>query len=400
MIHKISFANFYSFKNRVTIDFVVDKNAPDTDAYFTDSHDNRISKLMTVVGANASGKTNLLKSLFFLKWFITDSFSDLGPEDEINQNFNPFLFCHGNDPSEFELVFAVEEEIYKYQLKLTRKIVLEECLYRKNPETNHFVTIFERKCDEKNKICENTFTKLLGVSTEFEQILRTNSSVLSTANQINNELAVKIVNYFLKIQSNFDEGHRPTRRQTIYNAARAFHKLPELKKKAEKILQRFDLGIEKFSIKELTLENGAKLFVPWAHHKHNDSGEDVVLSMNDESGGTRNLFILLKDILIALETGDTVIFDELDNNLHPLMVPELISLFRSKNTNPKNAQLFFSTHNAQILNEFDKEQIVLVEKDEKNVSDAWQLSDIAGVRPTENYVTKYLSGAYGGTPKF
>lgn len=402
MIHKLSFSNFYSFKNKVTVDFVVDKNTPDTDAYFTDKNDNRISKIMTVVGANASGKTNLLKSLFFLKWFITDSFTELGPDDEINKNFNHFLFCSETEKSKFELVFEINDEIFEYKLELTKKAVFEESLYLKNNETNRFNIVFERKCnDGEMKSCVNNFSKL-GVTPDFEQILRMNSSVISTANQIKNPIATKIVDYFSKVQSSFDDGDRNRRHNHIhplYSAAQFFHDKPLMKEKAEKIMQRFDLGISKFSTQELTLTNGGKIYVPRAHHKHNDDeSADVSLLMHEESGGTKNLFILLKDILAALETGDIVIFDELDNNLHPLMVPEIINLFKSNN--PKNAQLFFSTHNAQILSEFDKPQIVLVEKDEKNISDAWQLSDVAGVHPRENYVTKYLAGVYGGIPKF
>lgn len=399
MIHSLSFTNFYSFKNKVTIDFVVDKNAPDTDAYYTDAHNNRISKLMTVVGANASGKTNLLKSLLFLKWFITDSFSDLGPDDEIQKNFRHFLFSSEDTPSEFELVFAIKEELYRYELILTKESVLKETLSSKNFVTKHFNILFERKCE--GKVCKNNFQRL-GVTTEFEKILRTNSSVISTANQIGNPLAVKVVEYFSAIQSSFDDNDKNGKKLpvSIGSAAKFFHSAPDMKEKAEKIIQRFDLGIHKFSIEEISLNNGTKMFFPIAHHKHNDSDVDVPLALYEESGGTKNLFVLLKDILIALETGQMVIFDELDNNLHPLMVPEIINLFRSKNHNPKNAQLFFSTHNPQILSELHKTQIVIVEKNEKNISEAWKLSDIEGVRPNENYVTKYLAGVYGGIPNF
>lgn len=399
MIHKLSFSNFYSFKNRVTIDFVVDKNTPDTDGYFTDPHGNRISKIMTVVGANASGKTNLLKSLAFIKWFVVDSFPKLGPKDPIDKGFKPFLFCAQTETSSFDVIFEIDSEIYEYELELTKDRVVKEILSIKNIETSRWNTIFERKIKEDNTEYNVNFNKL-NVPSDFEKIVRGNASVLSTAKQINNPDAVKIVNYFSKIQSKEVETSNKNIFQSLLSTAEFFQNNPKMKGLAEKILQRFDLGLSKFSIQEAKTADGKTVYVPMAYHKHADNDQEAVLVMSEESGGTRNLFILLRDILTALDTGEIVIFDELDNNLHPLMVPELINLFKSKNYNPKNAQLFFSTHNVQILNELDKTQIVLVEKNEQNVSDAWKLSEIEGVRPDDNYYAKYLAGVYGGIPKF
>ncbi len=401
MIHSLSFSNFYSFKEKVTIDFCVDGNAPDTDSYVTDLYENRISKIMTVVGANASGKTNLLKSVAFLRWFIVDSFSHLGPKDKIGVGFKPFLFCSNTKAvTSFDITFEVANEIYEYKLELTSERVINESLGIKSKDTGRWSNIFSRNFKENSNTYDVNFSKL-GVPSDFDKIVRENSSVLSAAKQIDNEYATKIVDYFSKIQSNFDEMGSPNKNnyESIYKAAEFFQSKPEIKEKAEKILRRFDLGISKLEIKTLLRTDSTYVYVPMSYHKHEDTDEEAVLMMHDESGGTRNLFLLLKNILSALSAGNTVIFDELDNNLHPLMVPEIINLFKSKNDNPKNAQLFFSTHNVQILSELDKQQIVIVEKEE-NASKAWKLNDIEGVRADENYYTKYLAGVYGGIPKF
>lgn len=398
MIHKISFNNFYSFKDTVTIDFVVDKNAPDTDAYTTDVYGNRISKIMTVVGANASGKTNLLKSVAFLKWFIADSFSSLDPKEKIVRSFRPFLFCKDVRPSSFEIVFEVMNDIYEYKLTLTAERVLSEHLRIKNKGTKKWNVIFTRQFDEQIKAYKNNFDNL-DTPSDFDKIVRENSSVLSAAKQINNSHALKIVGYFSKFQSNFDELGR-TSNKSISNVAEFFLNKPEVKERAEKILRHFDLGISKFSIEKFNVKpDSDPIYFPLTLHKSSETDEDIFLTIYDESGGTRNLFILLKDVLSALEEGNVVVFDELDNNLHPLMVPEIINLFKSKKDNPKNAQLFFSTHNVQILSELDKQQIVIVEK-EQSISNAWKLSDVEGVRADENYYSKYLAGVYGGIPKF
>lgn len=402
MIHKISFRNFFSFKEEVSIDFVVNEHAPDTDAYHRDTHGNRISKIMTVVGANASGKTNLLRSVGFLKWFIADSFSDLEPGQRITDYFNNFeqyAFCKDSGASSFEITFGLDGAIYQYNLELTAERVLAEELKVKK-ESSHWSKLFSRTLKDNGSYATN-FSKL-GLPSDFDKLVRPNSSVLSAAKQISNPEAVKIVGYFEKIQTGFTDvtSHDKNTFKAIYSVAKYYHERPDIKEKVEKLLRRFDLGISKFEVRIFKRDPENEIHIPVVFHKHMDSDSESLLHMYAESGGTRNLFMLLKDIFVALETGDVVVLDELDNNLHPLMVPEIVNLFRSKNHNPLNAQLFFSTHNVQILSELDKQQIVLVEKNEDNVSDAWKLDDIQGVRSDENYYTKYLAGAYGGIPKF
>ena len=92
------------------------------------------------------------------------------------------------------------------------------------------------------------------------------------------------------------------------------------------------------------------------------------------------------------------IIDEFDANLHPDMVQELVSMFTDEGTNPKHAQLLFSTHSHNILSQLDKYQIILTEKDNEGQTVVWRLDDVEGVRADENYYTKYLAGAYGGVP--
>lgn len=401
MIHKLSFSNFHSFKDEVTIDFVVDKNAPNTDSYVTNNYDERISKIMTIVGANASGKTNLLRSIVFLKWFINDSFLDLKPKDKIENNFEPFIFCKEKGNSMFSIVFEINNEMYEYNLELTKEKVYKENLSIKNTETNRMNLLFDRKLRENEDVYDIKFEKM-DLPLDFGKMVRLNASILSTAKQINNPCSVKIADYFSNIQSNIDDIDKQVDKyKSLYEATEFFRLHPLMKDKVENVLKHFDLGLSKFLIEEWKREeNKESVFFPVISHKYIDGEEEGKLPLFSESGGTLNLYILLKDILSALDTGNVVIFDELDNNLHPLMIPEIINLFKSKNHNPKNAQIFFSTHNAQILNELDKQQIIIVEKDENNISDAWSLNSVEGVRTDDNYYAKYLAGVYGGIPRF
>lgn len=111
------------------------------------------------------------------------------------------------------------------------------------------------------------------------------------------------------------------------------------------------------------------------------------------------MFVLLKNILNALVQGSVAVIDEFDVNLHPDIIRALYELFVQPSTNKHNAQLLLSTQSHALLNELDKYQITLVEKDEKGESDAWRLDDVDGVRSDDNYYAKYLAGAYGAVPR-
>ena len=117
-----------------------------------------------------------------------------------------------------------------------------------------------------------------------------------------------------------------------------------------------------------------------------------------ESGGTQHLYNMLSFIFPALETGSVCLSDEIEKQLHPNILPAIFDLFISPETNPKNAQLICTTHVPTLMNDLSKYQIFLVEKNSECESDVYRLDEISGVRPDDNFLKKYLAGAYGGVP--
>lgn len=182
MIHSFTCKNFYSFKEETTLSFVVNKNVSRNDGYFTTRSSTRLSKVETVIGPNASGKTNLLKILPFLKWLIIDSFNTK-PEDPIV--IQPFVFGKAkNKPSDLSVVFEIEGNIYTYLFSLTKERILFEELrlssfVNKKKSTRK---IFSRTWNPKSNIYKFEGGKF-GLPKGFENgdLLRKNASIVSAA---------------------------------------------------------------------------------------------------------------------------------------------------------------------------------------------------------------------------
>ena len=401
MIHSISCKNFYSFGEETSLDFEVNGNAPENNGYFVAKSGVRLSKVETVIGPNASGKTNLLKILPFLKWLIIDSFN-MKPENPIV--VQPFAFGMEKDmPTELSVVFEVTGKVYAYAFIITKEKILNEELKLTSfaKEKKSTKKIFSRSWNEKDSRYDFEGDKF-DLPKGFENLLRTNASVIGTAARLNHAESQAIATYWGQIETNVIEAGwigdhlLPNSIAQLGEAFDFFSENSASKLEAEKLLCRFDLGLSGFEIEKEKQDNGFSLNIR-ASHMFN--GQKQYLPFQHESSGTKQLFVLLKSILIALEKGSIAIIDEFDVNLHPEMVMALFDLFIQPETNPKNAQLLLSTHSHMLLSKLDKYQIILVEKNENGVSEAWRLDEVTDVRSDDNYYSKYIAGAYGAVPK-
>ena len=131
---------------------------------------------------------------------------------------------------------------------------------------------------------------------------------------------------------------------------------------------------------------------------HKGPGEKgVPLLSNYESNGTIAFLSILLPIVEALDMGTLLMIDELEASLHPLLALRIIRLFADKATNPKNAQLIFTTHDTNLLNALRRDQIWFTEKDEGGATHLYPLSDFKP-RKDENLERGYLQGRYGAIP--
>lgn len=401
MIHSFELKNFYSFAKPARISFEVNNKAPKNFGYVKAAFDTRVSKIEAIIGANASGKTNLLKVLPLLRWLIADSFS-LSPDMPIL--IKPFMFGnYQNSPSELSVEFELNKQIYNYKFSLNQERIVYEELKQKNKSKERYTykSLFKREWN--NTLGKYDFNgKNFGLPKGFENTLRSNASVISVGVRFNHELSMDIRNYWLKMNTNVAEigwvgdSTLPNTFSSYGEVLHFFNKNIQLRSKAEKLLSKFDLGLEELEIKEEVNQAGKYLDV---YGVHRYKGQKKNLPFEYESSGTKQLVFLLRKLLVSLTLGGIAVIDELDASLHPEMVLALIDLFINKESNPTNAQLILSTHSLLVLNKLDKYQINFTEKSEEGLSEVWRLDEISDVRSDDNFYAKYIAGAYGGMPK-
>ncbi len=133
---------------------------------------------------------------------------------------------------------------------------------------------------------------------------------------------------------------------------------------------------------------------------HKAAEEQAPLDFLAESEGTRTWFQLIGPVLFALRSGALLLFDELDASLHPTLSTQLIKLFHDPDTNPTGAQIIFTSHDTSLLNQLNRDEVWLTEKDRAGATHLGALAEFAGerVRRSQNLENAYLHGRFGALP--
>lgn len=393
MLRRYQFQNFNSFREPARVSFRLDEKAPDNRLAIS-SPLGRLCRVMAVVGPNGSGKTNLLKPLAFLDWFVRDSFKeDPGAEIPIAPHF-----FSDRDESEFEVEFDSLGKIWLYKLRVTKRRVTYEALYQRGPR--YFRYVFIRKWMPQS----NTYAikqRGFGFPTKEAPRVRENASFVSTAIQFDIPLVNDLIGR-LHVESNiWQTGRKQMEVARLVAASEQYDSDPAMKLLMSDLLHKWDLGLERVEIRKVKLatEEGSEREVLWPYGVHTASGKSTNLPIVLESSGTQTAFVLLSYLLPVLSAGGIAVIDELENDLHPEMLIPILDLFLNPRTNPKDAQIIFTCHAVNVLSLLNKGQVTFVEKDEGCESRAWRLDEMKGVRADENFVAKYLAGAYGALPR-
>lgn len=340
-----------------------------------------------IFGANASGKSNVLKALAFYKRFITDSFkgSQAGePIDVENFHLNATSI---NEPTTMEATFIDGEYIYCYGFEVNRKEVKAEWLYQRlRKKRAKELEIYYREGEttsvhQKSPLIQEIVTK---------KMVRSNALLLYTIAQFNEPKAVKIMHWLGDTQVLFCSEDDKLWEQAIRHLDDE-----TMRRRIIESARYADLGIEEITKVDNRLVS--------QHKQYDDEGKEtnsVSFTFNkNESEGTIKYFSMSYPIIDALDKGKRIIVNELDSKLHPLLVCKIIALFNSAKTNPQGAQLLFTAHDTFLLSAglFRRDQIWFTQKDGFGATSAYSLAEYK-VRSTSHFEKDYLLGKYGATP--
>ena len=422
MLVEFSVTNFRSIAEKQTLSLVAGTSASKDEKYSFASGNSYAPALLRgacLFGSNGSGKSNLIKAMDFFEEFVLSSAKESQAGEKIE--VTPHLFDDewANAPSEFEVTFVYKGALYQYGFAVDKDRVWEEWLFsRPNDSKARMRNLFKREYDAAAEIyrwdINATFVK--GEKEVWKKSTRDNALFLSQAVQLNAENDLK--NVFEWVRRHF----QPIDRSKIMLGRITIDEcLKEGKKdKVLALLQSVDIRIKNLDIKERDIDTQdlpddmpkelkSKVLEKIKKEKiknydiktihHPSDNKAVALDFSDESDGTHQIFSLAGIWFAALEDGDTLIIDELDNHLHPHALKALVGLFYSPKTNPNNAQLIFTGHTTSIMQAdfMHRDNILFFEKTKKESTEFIPLSDYK-LRSSDNFQKAYLQGRYGGVP--
>lgn len=393
MLLEFSFANFLSFKDKVTFSMVAtslkDRKADSTDTTFSAGGEVPVvlSRACAVFGANASGKSNLIKAMSFFKWFTMNSSKDVQAGEKIPVNSFALSTSSVAEPSLFEIVILIGEDTYRYGFEASAEKVHREWLYVKaGKKRSKELELFYRE----NNVYEIHSRFSIGKELTEKNMVRDNALLLSLAGQFNEPHSGAMMKWLADtiIITGKSENE-------LWVMALKAMENPVTRKKMVDFSRYADLGID-----DITLSDNGVLT---SHTQYDDDGKEiaaVTFSMTDsESEGTVKYFSLAYPILDALKNGKRLIVDEFGAKLHTLLLERIISLFNTQSGNSRNAQLLVTLHDTNVLssNLLRRDQIWFTQKNGRGESNLYPLSDYR-VRSDASYEKDYLLGKYGATP--
>jgi len=401
---QFSVENYLSYKQRNTLSMVAssDKTHLERNGFQQKNPAQPdLIKSAVIYGPNASGKSNLLEGLRFMKMFVLNSAMDV--EGERQKKVRPFLLDKAcvAQATEFEILFA-NPVGYRYGFALFEGRVMKEWLFStpKNRESKWFTRSFNPESNTYDYYWNPDFR---GEKRTYEATTRANSLLLSNAIQLNNKPLEPVYRWFSDTLRVVDFARGLMEGFSIKS-------LGNDKTRITNFLNAADLSINEIQVREKEITDD--LFIKGAPEEvkrdllgekmqsvdlvHGVGNTSFRLPLEEDSHGTRRLFSLAGPILDVFDNNRVLVVDELHRSLHPLILRFLVDMFHQKGS---GAQLIFTTHDPSILDQdvFRRDQVWFVEKDEGLASELFPLTDFHP-RKSEAIGKGYLNGRYGALP--
>ena len=354
MLCQFTVKNFKSIRDEVTFDMQAAAISEHEDRIIKDNDDELYLPVSAIYGPNGGGKSNVLEALNSLVTKVLRPLYATSNNEEIAIKMKKFViesFAFDektiNEPTEFELFFRTSLAEYRYELIVKKDVIEYERLDRIKLETGRKSALFERNEDEI--ILKGAFAALK-TSDELSDTLPL-LSYLGIAYS-KNEVVKDVIDWFDEGISFLNYGN------PIQELQMAISKSEDIKKLMLQMFQEMDLDIVNFRVEEKENDR-IEVFT-----KHIVDKYEAELNLSDESSGTKKLFGLLPFIAKSLLRGTTLVIDELDAKIHPVLLKYLIMTFSNMEKNKKGAQLIFTSHDLSTMNSevFRRDEIWFVAK--------------------------------------
>jgi len=409
MLIDFEFKNFKSFKNN-TYFSMESSNINGLNEHLID---NKFLKVSTIIGANGSGKSNLIKA--FLKFSLIVKYS-IDIEKQKKYPHEPFKLDikTNNEPTFFKISFLKESTFFEYLFEIEKNgNILREELYQKELNKNKKY-LFKR---EKQKIIYNK--RSFKEAKDLEEKTRENALFLSVVNQFNGKIAKKVYDFItqdLLVIIDIDCNDK------LEIIAKNLLKNEEIKNKTIEILSKLDFSIKDIEIKkealpesvleqikndndipkevkDKLLTDGIEIIKTKHYLFENQKIKGFIdLNLKEESEGTKKLIFLLPILIDTIKNNRILIVDELDNSLHTLLIKNIINWFTKKS---EKAQFIFTTHDLNILDKPEilrRDEIWFTSKHPKyEFSELYSLDEFK-VRKDKNILKGLLKGEFGAIP--
>ena len=424
MLLNFAVTNYRSIKERQVFSLMAVEGIPHEDSLIHSEVGIPILPVALLFGANASGKSNILRAFGTMKHVVLNSVR-LNPDDTLEE-YEPFLLDEEsrNNSTELEAEFIIKgewgiEHHYRYGLAFSETLISEEWLYRYDGDSE--TKLFSRDRD-KVQVNETAFPEGKGK----EDTLNSNRLFLSLIAQLNGTQSKEIISWFdggkFVTASQIEEYRIVT--SSLLNYKKNLIVLDDIVEfidMALTFLSNIDMGITELSIKEesvalpkelpeeikkvLYQDGETSLNIYSTHNRYSKKGEiigkEVFSTEHNESEGTQKITELLGLIFLILWGGKLLVIDELDAKLHPLLTRAIIQLFTNPKTNPHGAQLVFTTHdtNQLHLDYVRRDEIWFTEKSPVEATELYSHIEFKDFDPSMDITEQYVNGRYGAIPR-
>ena len=395
MLCQFTVKNFKSIRDEVTIDMQAAAISEHEDRIIKTTDNELYLPVAAVYGPNGGGKSNVLEALYSLVTKVLRPLYATSNNEYVAIQMKklviePFAFDKRaiNEPTEFELFFRTALAEYRYELTVKKEVIEYERLDRIKLETGRKSALFERAKDEIT--LKGEFARLK-ISNELSDTLPLLSYLGITYSK--NDVVKDVLGWFGEGINFLNYGN------PMQELRMAVSKSEDVKRLMLQMIQEMDLDIVDFRVEEKE-NNQIEVFT-----KHVVDEYETELNLFDESSGTTKLFGLLPFIAKSLLKGTTLVIDELDAKIHPVLLKYLIMTFGNMEKNKKGAQLIFTSHDLSTMNSdvFRRDEIWFVAKGNRQNSKLYSLVEFKNkkgesVRKDAKFDKQYLEGKYGADP--